>query len=55
MALAALCSDLKDYSPAEPRLDFDFRPIIIDHKAREGCSDEVRRVQRRLEDMGTAP
>ncbi len=55
MALAALCSSLTNHPPAKRRYDFQFRAFIIDHKAREGSSDEVERVRNRLYKMGTAP
>lgn len=53
MALTALCVALKSYPPAKQRFDFQFRPFIIDHRAREGSSEEVERVRQRLNRMGT--
>ena len=55
MALAALCVALKTYPPAKQMFDFQFFPIVIDHKARERSSEEVERVRQRLIEMGTAP
>ena len=55
MALAALCVALKTYPPAKEVFDFQFIPIVIDHKARERSSEEVERVRQRLIGMGTAP
>ena len=55
MALAALCASLTRYPPAKRRFDFQFKSLIIDHKAREGSSEEVERVRKRLMRMGTAP
>ena len=54
MALAALCSDLTRYPPAKRCFDFQFTPIVVDHKARQGSSEEVERVRLRLQLMGTA-
>lgn len=54
MALAALCSDLTRYPPAKREFDFQFTPFIVDHKARQGSSEEVERVRLRLRSMGTA-
>ena len=55
MALASLCSALTRYPPAKQRFDFRFTPIVIDHKARQGSSEEVDRVCQRLRKLGTAP
>lgn len=55
MALAALCVALKTYPLAKQIFDFQFFPIVIDHKARERSSDEVERVRQRLIEMGTTP
>lgn len=52
MALSALCVALTTYPPAKQRFDFQFHAIIIDHKAREGSSEEVKRVQQRLKRIG---
>ena len=54
MALAALCSSLTRYLPAKRGFGFRFTPFIIDHKARQGSSEEVERVRLRLRLMGTA-
>lgn len=55
MALSALCVALTRYPPAKERFDFQFHAFIIDHKAREGSSEEVERVRQRLRRMGTTP
>lgn len=55
MALTALCVALTRFSRAKHRFDFQLFPFIIDHKAREGSSEEVERVRRRLWRMGKAP
>lgn len=55
MALTSLCADLTSYPPAKRHFDFQFKPLIIDHKAREGSSEEVERVRERIMRMGTAP
>ena len=53
MALAALCRDLTSYPPAKRSWDFQFTPFVIDHRARQGSSEEVERVRLRLQSMGT--
>lgn len=55
MALTSLCADLTSYPPAKRYFDFQFKPLIIDHKAREGSSEEVERVRKRIRRMGTIP
>ena len=55
MALAALCSDLMTYPPAKQLYDFQFTPFIVDHKARQGSSEEAERVQKRLRNLGKIP
>lgn len=55
MALTALCAALTSYPPAKRHFDFEFKPFIIDHKAREGSSEEVERVRKKIMRMGTAP
>ena len=55
MALSALCVALTRYPPAKERFDFQFHAFIIDHRAREGSSEEVERVRQRLRRMGTTP
>ena len=54
MALASLCIDLARYPPAKQRWDFEFIPFVVDHKAREGSSEEAERVRRRLWSLGIA-
>ena len=54
MALSALCVALTKYRLAKQRFDFAFHAIIIDHKAREGSSQEVKRVRQRLRRIGAS-
>lgn len=48
MALASLCSRLQKARPGQ----YEFRAVVIDHKAREGSSDEAKIIVRRLRKMG---
>jgi len=52
MALAQLCAGLERYEPARRFLNFEFKPFIVDHNAREGSAEEVERVRKRLRRMG---
>ena len=49
MALARLC---RDFRPTSRHEEIEFRPFIVDHKARPGSTEEAREVVSALKTLG---
>ena len=52
MALAKLCCMLQEYPFARQIYGFRFKAFIVDHRAREGSTEEANIVKDRLSRMG---